>query len=125
MAYQLTNEEDEKLYEMWQNGWCDAQIADMSGYSVYFIRNWRRNRRLKGHYKARYINKLTQRDQYRYSLWEKDMSDAEIAAYCNVSVRAVEAWRNRHGLRKNFPDGKVPVHSRYYTQLLKEGKVKK
>ena len=105
----LSEKENAERMKMYESGMTDKDMAKVLAISVHSIYTWRRKRNFSPNYKvvhgkqnSKHSTYLSEEKHYkRLELYNKGMTDEEIAKECNVCKQAIYAWRKVNGLSKN------------------------
>lgn len=108
----LTAQEQEKRFELYNQGLTDPQIGKLLFVTPSAIYHWRKKNKLKVNRiskveeerklrkeKAELLKK--QRNEERMRLYNKGLSDNVIAHLLNCHKTTIFQWRKRMGLKRN------------------------
>lgn len=98
----LSDDEEERRRDLYEEGLSDPEIADRVGVTPSAIAQWRKRRELKP--KGAGPKTLSgDEEERRRALYEKGLSDPEIADRIGISRSAVQSWRQDRDLPPNEP----------------------
>lgn len=98
----LSPEEKERRHALWAEGKTDQEIAEETGRSRRVIQNWRNRNRLPSNTrKPEPGSHVTWDTAEAMRLYEKGLSDGQIALRFGVHQASIWQWRKRMGLPLN------------------------
>lgn len=93
---QLVYIDNDKARALYDQGMSDRQIADALGVTKQGVRNWRERNRLRCHKQDDQQARKSMIDETKAkALYEKGMSDQQIATAIRATKSAVRHWRRR------------------------------
>ena len=115
---------EEKRLEMYHNGHTDFAMAKIEGVEISTIAKWRKKYGLSANnVKSKSPKRRKNTYKKRMELYNKGLSDSEIAKKVGITTSGIESWRKRNGLEPNYikrtcyqrPPSYTPVEKEYDT----------